>query len=48
MMKKKRILALLLAASMSLSLAACGGGDKETPAGGTETPSGSAPSSASL
>ena len=27
-MKKKRILALLLAASMSLSLAACGGGDK--------------------
>ena len=41
-MKKKRILALLLAASMSLSLAACGGGDKETPAGGTETPSGSA------
>ncbi|WP_209342574.1 ABC transporter substrate-binding protein [Flavonifractor sp. AGMB03687] len=42
-MKKKRILALLLAASMSLSLAACGGGDKpsDTPAGGTETPGGS-------
>ena len=43
-MKKKRILALLLAASMSLSLAACGGGDKpsdNTPAGNTETPGGS-------
>ena len=41
MMKKKRILALMLAASMSLGLAACGGCDNETPVGGTETPSGS-------
>ena len=40
---KKRILALLLAASMSLGLAACGGGggSSESPTGGSETPSGS-------
>ncbi len=39
-MKKKRILALMLAASMSLGLAACGGGggSSESPAGNSETP----------
>ena len=40
---KKRILALLLAAGMTLGLAACGGGTQgssETPAGGGETGSG--------
>ena len=45
MMKKKRILALALAASMSLGLAACGGGGtSESPAGNSETPSGNTPS----
>ena len=44
MMKKKRILALMLAASMSLGLAACGGGTSESPAGNTDTPSGNTPS----
>ena len=45
MMKKKRILALMLAASMSLGLAACGGGGtSESPAGNTDTPSGNTPS----
>ena len=45
MMKKKRILALALAASMSLGLAACGGGGtSESPAGNTDTPSGNTPS----
>ena len=44
-MKKKRILALALAASMSLGLAACGGGGtSESPAGNSETPSGNTPS----
>ena len=42
---KKRILALLLAASMSVGLAACGGGGtSESPAGNSETPSGNTPS----
>ena len=45
MMKKKRILALALAASMSLGLAACGGGGtSESPAGNSETPSCNTPS----
>ena len=46
-MKKRKLLALLLAGAMMVGLAACGGGgDSETPAGGettsgsTETPSG--------
>lgn len=43
-MKKKRVLALMLAASMSLGLAACGGGSAETPSGNSNTPSGNTPS----
>ena len=42
----KKLLALALAAAMSLSLVACGGGDKSTPAGSTpagSTPAGSTP-----
>ena len=42
----KKLLALALAAAMSLSLVACGGGDKSTPAGSTpdgSTPDGSTP-----
>ena len=41
---KKRILAMLLAAGMTLGLAACGGtqGSSESPAAGGETPSGGA------
>ena len=42
----KRLLALALVAAMSLSLVACGGGDKSTPAGSTpagSTPAGSTP-----
>ena len=44
----KKLLALALAAAMSLSLVACGGGDKSTPAGSTpagSTPAGSTPAS---
>ena len=39
----KRFLALILALTMALALAACGGGNEpaaETPAGGAETPAG--------
>ena len=42
----KKLLALALAAAMALSLVACGGGDKSTPAGSTpdgSTPDGSTP-----
>ena len=41
-MKKRKLLALLLAGAMMLGLAACGGGgNSETPSGGGETASGS-------
>ena len=42
-MKKRKLLALLLAGSMTLSLAACGGdaqGNNNTPSGNSDTPSG--------